>query len=291
MQGLQLISLGLLRTNSVVYLEKPPYLYSLRTFQSFGMQLAGISLDEEGINVEELLIRHKQKKGSMVFTIPTFHNPTGNVMTAERRKTLIQACESEQLPIIEDDVYREVWFEDEPPLPLKAFDKNGLVLYICSMSKNLSPGLRIGWVAGPKQVIDRLADIKMQTDYSSSSFSQYLGAELLASGQYEIHNKNLRKKAKARRDIALKALDKHFRNIASWNVPAGGYFIRLRLNKGVSMFELFIKALKRKILIYPGDLYEFHSNQHIRISYSYVSIEEIECSIKILAALIAEQVI
>ncbi|WP_240626033.1 PLP-dependent aminotransferase family protein [Kurthia gibsonii] len=106
LQALQIISIGLLHKNSVIYVEKPSYLYSLRTFQSFGMQPSGIKMDDEGIEIKDLLERHKRRKGEMLFTIPTFQNPTGSVMSLERRKILIDACNNERLPIIEDDVYR-----------------------------------------------------------------------------------------------------------------------------------------------------------------------------------------
>jgi GntR family transcriptional regulator, regulator for abcA and norABC len=289
LQALQLISLGLLHAGSVVYLEKPSYLYSLRTFQSFGMQLSGVPLDEEGLDIQELLTRHKRKKGSMLFSMPTFHNPTGNVMSLQRREFLINVAATERLPIIEDDVYRELWFDEQPPLPLKSLDKNGLVLYVGGMSKNLCPGLRIGWIAGPEQVIARLADLKMQTDYGTSSLSQCVAAELFASGLYGEHNERQRKKVKLRRDIALAAINKYFAGIATWNIPMGGYFIWLQLNAGISMYELFVKALKRKILIHPGDLYEFHANRHIRISYSNASPSELEYGIMVLSELVAEQ--
>ena len=289
LQGLQLISLGLLNANSVIYLEKPSYLYSLRIFQSLGMQLSGIPLDEEGINIQELLTRHKHKKGAMLFSIPTFHNPTGNVMSLNRRKMLASVCATEQLPIIEDDVYRELWFEEEPPPPLKAFDKNGHVLYLGGMSKNLSPGLRIGWIVGPEQVIGRLSDIKMQTDYGSSSLSQNVATELLGSGLYYEHNDMMRKNVKTRRNVAITALNEYFTGLATWKIPTGGYFIWLKLNIGISMYELFVKALNRKILIFPGDLFEHHSNQYIRISYSYAALNEIEYGIKILSELVAKQ--
>lgn len=290
LQALQLISLGLLHTNSVVYVEKPSYLYSLRTFQSLGMQLSGIKLDEEGIEIKELIDRHRRRKGAMLFTIPTFQNPTGSVMSLERRKTLVDACDRERLPIIEDDVYRELWFDEQPPQPIKAFDNNGLVLYTGGISKNLSPGLRIGWIVGSEKVIERLADIKMQTDYGTSSLSQSVTTELFSSGLYYQHNDIMRKNVKLRRDVALEALKKYFTGIGTWNIPRGGYFIWLKLNEGISMYQLFTKALSRKILVHPGDLYEFHSDQYLRISYSYASLNEIDYGIKTLSELVAEQI-
>ena len=289
LQALQLISHGLLYKGSMVYLEKPSYLYSLRIFQSSGFRLSGIPLDEEGISIKELLTCQKQNKGSMLFLIPTFHNPTGNVMSLERRKQLVKLCEAEHLPIIEDDVYRELWFDNQPPNPLKAFDKNELVLYIGGISKNLSPGLRIGWIAGPEQVIARLADIKIQMDDGSSAISQYIASELFTSGLYYEHNIEMRKNVKMRRDVTLAALNKYFTDIATWSIPVGSYYVWLKLNTSISMYKLFIKALKKKILIHPGDLYEFRSNRYIRISYSYASLSEIEYAIKTLSELVAEQ--
>jgi GntR family transcriptional regulator of abcA and norABC len=129
----------------------------------------------------------------------------------------------------------------------------------------------------------------MQSDYGSSSLSQNVAAELFASGLYEEHNENLRKKVKVRRDTALTALSKHFSEIATWNIPKGGYFIWLKINYPISMYQLFVKALSRKVLIHPGDLYEFHLNQHIRISYSYATLAEIGQGIKILSELVLEQ--
>ena len=100
----------------------------------------------------------------LLYTIPCFHNPTGTTMTENCRKNILAVCQKEQLPIIEDDVYRELWHDTPPPLPLKALEKEGLVLYLGSLAQSLSPGLRIGWIVGPEPVIERLADIKMQND-------------------------------------------------------------------------------------------------------------------------------
>lgn len=144
LQALQLISVGILHRGATIFLEKPSYLSSLHIFQSTDMRLFGIPLDEAGIR-PELITQHKRRQnGALLYTIPSFHNPTGTLMTAARRQQLLQVCEKEQLPIIEDDVYGELWLDEPGPQPLKVYDKNGLVLYLGSLSKTLSPGLRIG---------------------------------------------------------------------------------------------------------------------------------------------------
>jgi len=286
LQGLQLITLGLLHRGSVVFLEKPSYLSSLRLFRSSGMLLSRIDMDSEGIDVKSLIMRNNEKRGAMLFTIPTFQNPTGKVMSIERRKELVHECKKMRLPIVEDDVYRELWYSNEPPPPIKAYDQNGTVLYVGSMSKNYCPGLRIGWVVGDEQVIDRLADIKMQFDYGSSSLSQWLASQIFKGGHYYAHNEQLRANAKLRRDTTLFALEKYFSGISTWNIPDGGYYIWLRLNNPVSMNALFTRALNQNILINPGNIYEFHSSQHIRISFSYASLDDIVLGLERLAKII-----
>lgn len=276
LQALQLISIGLLQRGSTILLEKPSYLYSLNVFQSAGMRLFGLPLDENGIQTRTIREQKKRQNASLLYTIPTFHNPTGILMSEEKRKELIDVCELEQLPIIEDDVYRELWFDTPPPPSLKSMDKNGLVLYLGSMSKTLSPGLRIGWVVGPEPVIERLADIKMQTDYGSSSLSQWTVAEWLSSGFYHQHLEKVREELKMRREIMLDVLNKHFSDIATWGVPKGGFYIWLRLLPSISIRQLFEKTLERGILLNPGNVYDQHATQYLRISYAYSPVTELD---------------
>lgn len=280
LQALQLISIGLLRRGSTVLTESPSYLHSLHLFQSAGMKLHGVPMDQQGIRAQAIAAYKKQYKGAILYTIPSFHNPTGIVMSEGRRKDVLQVCEDERLPLIEDDVYRDLWMDAPPPAPLKANDRNGNVLYIGSMSKSVSPGLRIGWIIGPEPVIDRLADIKMQVDYGSSSLSQWAAGEWLASGLYERQLYMIRKQLAIRRNAAIQALTNDFQDVASWDVPTGGFYIWLRLQEPVPMRELFETALQEGVLLNPGHLYDRNASQSIRLSYSYASLEEIETGIR-----------
>ncbi len=240
------------------------------------MNLFGIPMDNEGIVTDTIGRLKKQHNGALLYTIPAFHNPTGILMSSQRRTELLNVCQIERLPIIEDDVYGDLWFEGSPPIPLKAMDNQGLVLYVGSMSKTLGPGLRIGWVIGPEPVIDRLSDIKMQTDYGASSLSLYAVAEYLSSGLYDQHLKKIRGELKFRRDFTVAILHKYFKDIATWNKPDGGFYIWLSINKQISMRGLFEKALKAGILLNPGNVYDRNDQQHLRLSYSYASLQQIE---------------
>lgn len=285
LQAIQLIALSLLQPGSTVFLEKPSYLYSLNIFQSVGIRRCGIGLDREGIRVDEIANQKPKHRQSILYTIPSFHNPTGIVMSEARRKALLKVCQHEKIPIVEDDVYRELWVDEPPPLPIKSFDKTGAGLYIGSVSKTLSPGLRIGWLVGPETVIDRLSDIKMQTDYGASSLAQHVVAKWFETGEYRAHNEELRHELTRRRNVALEAIQKHFTGLADWDIPKGGYYIWLRFNEPIRMNHLFDLALEKGILAYPGYLYDRSLMNCLRISYSYAPIPDMEIGIATLADL------
>ena len=283
LQGLQLISVCMLKRGSRVYTEAPTYLKSLQIFQSAGMNLCGIPMDEEGIkywNIKGASI------DSLLYTIPTHHNPTGLVMSEERRKALLSFCQKNCLPVLEDDAYGQLWFEEKPPKAIKASDKTGSVIYLGTVSKTMAPGLRIGWVVGPEAVVQRLGDVKMQTDYGASSVSQWMMTELLTSGDYDIYLDDLRRELKGRRDNALAALRRNFNDMATWNRPSGGFYIWLRLNKEVPIDKVFHEALQHGLLLNPGNIYDYIENHAIRISYAYADPEDMTKAIEILASIV-----
>ncbi|MDE1376706.1 PLP-dependent aminotransferase family protein, partial [Bacillus licheniformis] len=171
------------------------------------MGMAGLQMDEEGLIPERIKMTPNMRTKAILYTNPCFQNPTGVLMSKKRREGILAFSEQHLRPIIEDDIYRELWIDAPPPAPMKAMDKNGRVLYIGSFSKTLSPGLRIGWIVGPEPVIERLSDIKMQTDYGSSSLSQRVAAEWLTSGLYQKHLENVREQLKIRRSFVLHVLE------------------------------------------------------------------------------------
>ena len=286
LQALQLLSLSILHKRSVIIHERPSYIYSLRIFQSAGMHLVGAPLDAEGIRPDAVAALKAAKGGALLYTIPCFHNPTGITMSEQRRKDLLDTCTDIRLPIIEDDAYRDLWYFTPPPLPLKSRDPSGMVLLMGTMSKALCPGLRIGWIAGAAAVIERLADIKMQTDYGASSVSQAITAEWLTSGKYEEYLRYIRGQLVIRRDLALRALEKYFSDIAQWPIPDGGFFIWLQLKVQVPVHMLFETALAEGLLCNPGTIYDYQAVQYIRLSYAYIPIDAIEPAFARLSAII-----
>ncbi|AHC44322.1 MULTISPECIES: PLP-dependent aminotransferase family protein [Bacillus] len=288
LQALQLISMGLLQRGSTVYLDQPSYLYSLHVFQSAGMKLTGVPMDHDGILPEHIRMARGERGRAILYTNPCFQNPTGILMSKKRREEILAASENTQLPIIEDDIYRELWIDEIPPDPIKTIDKNGHVLYIGSLSKTLSPGLRIGWIVGPEPVIERLSDIKMQTDYGSSSLSQRVAAEWFISGEYQQHLEQVRSQLKVRRELALSVLETHLKDVATWNIPKGGFFVWVKILPSISMKLLYTKALSKGILLNLGRIYAEEKGNYIRLSYAYASLEDLQKGIYELGLMIKE---
>ncbi|MEW4368293.1 PLP-dependent aminotransferase family protein [Paenibacillus kandeliae] len=286
LQALQLIAVGLLARPSSILAEAPSYIQSVRVFQSAGISVHGVDMDHQGIQSTSLQQQIALHHPGLLYTIPTFHNPTGIVMSPSRRNELLELCRSQSLPLIEDDVYRELWLDEPSPPPLKAKDTDGNILYLGSLSKMMTPGIRVGWIIAAEPVIQRLADIKMQTDYGSSGFSQYVATRWFADGHHQRHCDWLRSELRKRRTQLLSLLDRYFGDVAQWSVPSGGFYIWLELPAHVSVHRLFHLSLKEGILINPGYIYDRQAAHHIRLSYAYATMEQLEHSLNILRRLV-----
>jgi Transcriptional regulators containing a DNA-binding HTH domain and an aminotransferase domain (MocR family) and their eukaryotic orthologs len=161
-----------------------------------------------------------------------------------------------------------------------------MVIYLGTVSKTLAPGLRIGWVVAPKPIVQRLSDVKMQIDYGASSLSQWTLTEFLNSGMYDKYLEKLKNELKNRRDKALKSLEKYFSELASWDRPTGGFYIWLTFNKNIKIERLFEAAIKEKILLNPGDIYDFKENHSLRLSFAYVDSDEFDKAVHILSQIV-----
>ncbi len=286
LQALHLISIGILSVNSTVFVERFSYIKSLRVLQSAKVNVVEVPMDNEGLIPSMIRSEKKQGKTTMLYTIPTFHNPTGITMSKKRRIALLEWCSLNQLPIIEDNAYSDLWFDEVPPPSLKSLDANGTVLYLDTLSKTFCPGFRIGWLIGPEPVVSHLGDIKMQVDYGANSIAQWAINDLISSGAYDIHLENLRTKLRNRRDHMLSLLEKYFSGLATWKIPNGGFYIWLKLQKNISTTKIFDMAIKENILINPGSVYDGSENSFIRLSYSYCTFEEMDYALSKLSKII-----
>lgn len=219
-------------------------------------------------------------KEKALYIEPSFNNPTGQSISEQIREDMVDYSRTHNIPIIEDDIYRDIWFDEQPIRPLKSLDANNNVVHISSFSKSIAPAIRIGWAIASEKVIEQLTDIRMQIDYGSSILSQMVVYELLKSGDYDRHVAKFRNVLKEKRDYMLKILDDGFSEIAHWEIPEGGFFIWLNFNENINVKKLFSELIdKEKILINPGFIYGSEENT-IRLSYAFESRENIKYALE-----------
>lgn len=290
-QALHLISVGMLKRGDYIYSESPSYIRSLQIFDSNGVGIDWVPMDEEGLSSRSIKSKHRglKTKPRLLYTIPNFQSPMGITMSAERRKDLLRFCQNERLPIIEDDAYGGLYFDGPPPPSLKSMDKSGMVLYMGTLSTILAPGLRVGWVVGAESVISRLSDIKMQIDYGASSLSQAIACKFLKDFDYEAYLVGVRNTIKSKRDHMIKELDQHLSDYAVWKEPKGGVHLWLTFNRKIDLWQLFKDAISEKLIIAPGYIYELGKSQSIRLTYSYSDFGEISQGIQILKRAVQKQ--
>lgn len=271
-QALHLLSLCLLSPGDAVAMEGPSYFYSLPLFISAGLRLYRLPMDDAGVLPEQIRFLHQKHKIRMVFVNPTYHNPTGIVWSESRRRQVLEICQELRLPLVEDDAYGALTLHGraKPPLPIKAIDKSGVVLYVNSMSKTVAPGLRIGWLAGPRSVIERLADAKQQMDFGTSSISQQLAASFLDGASWSTQMERLSSYLLEQRQTMLDALEKEAGDFLSWNDPEGSFHFWCRLHRPLDEEELLEAMIREGVVCTPGSVYGAEAGW-LRLTYSWES--------------------
>ncbi|NIK67252.1 PLP-dependent aminotransferase family protein [Paenibacillus sp. BK720] len=277
-QSLYLITQCLLSPGDAIAIENPSYCYSLPMFQSAGIRLFGLPVNEDGVDPEKIRAFYKQHRIRMVFLNPNFQNPTGTVMSAERKAEVLNCCEQLGIPVVEDDPFSLTSFDDAAPPPIKAIDRNGSVLYIGSLSKVAASGLRIGWMAAPHAVIRRLSDARQQMDFGLSLFPQWIAAHLLESSSLAPHLERLRDSLLLRRDIMAGALHRELGNEVSFELPRGGLNLWCKINNTVKDYRLLNNGINNGVLFIPGSVFGADPG-YVRLSYARSSIDDIEAGV------------
>lgn len=251
-QGVDYAARTFVSPGDVVVMEDPTYLGALNIFREAGARVIGVPIDQEGMRMDVLENVMSRYRPRIIYTLPTFQNPSGCVMSLERRMKLLDLSYKYMVPIIEDDPYGELRYEGQAIPSLCALDKQGYVIYLSTFSKVLFMGARLGWVVAPRQVIDRFAQLKQLTDLHASSVSQLLMREYLEYGDYTSHRKRVRAAYEKRRNV----MDKVLREMAPaglcWQVPLGGLYIWCQLPKGVRHDHLMEQAARHGVAYVPG---------------------------------------
>jgi GntR family transcriptional regulator, regulator for abcA and norABC len=251
-QALHLVVQCLLKPGDAVALEDPSYTYNLPIFKSAGIKPYFLSVDKDGINPDELLTLHKKHRIKMIFLNPSFQNPTGTLLQEKQRKAILEISSEHGIPVVEDDPYSLTSFTGEEVTTLKSMDIHGNVLYISSLSKIVASGLRIGWIIGPKPVIERLSDAKQQIDFGHASFTQWIANDFLESESFHSHINSLVKELEKRRDQIVNSLNFYLKEQVEFSIPQGGIHLWCRIKKDFNEMQLLEESIKRGVMYVPG---------------------------------------
>ena len=282
-QGLDLVAKILIDGGSKILVETPTYLGALQAFTPMEPAVVSVASDDEGVVVDDLVA--KAKDARFIYLLPNFQNPTGRSMSETRRAAVSAAAAQAGLPIIEDNPYGELWFDEEPPLPLSARNPEGCI-YLGSFSKVLAPGLRLGFLVAPKHIYPKLLQAKQAVDLHTPSFTQRMVAEVLKGNFLDRHVPTIRALYKSQRDAMLVALQREMAGLdVQWNTPAGGMFLWARLPEGMSAVNLLPQAVERGVAFVPGAaFYADHADARtLRLSFVTASVEQINIGVKALA--------
>lgn len=273
-QGIGLIGRFLLKPGDEVIVEVPTYLGAIQTFRALGARIIGIPTDNEGIRVDLLESVLARRQPRFIYTLPTFQNPTGVVMSAERRRRLLLLARRYQIPILEDDAYGELYFEGAATQPLKAQDTHGNVLYLSTYSKILAPGLRVAWLAAPEPVIERLSMHKQVFDLNTNAFGQWLVNEILQHGLLDDHLATLRHCYKHKLALMLEAIATYWPEGIRVYQPKGGMHLWCRLPGDMRARTLLRESANEKVTFLIGEPFHVDGGGHHYIRLSFASPEE-----------------
>jgi DNA-binding transcriptional MocR family regulator len=272
----------------VVAIESPAYFGIFNIVQSLGLKIVEIpSTPADGLDLAFLAEAIPEQNIKACLFVPTFSNPTGYCMSNNCKKELVELLAKHQIPLIEDDIYGEMYFGKTRPRTCKSFDQQGLVLLCTSVSKSLAAGYRVGWCL-PGKFKKQVIHIKLMQSLSSASPTQAAIAHFFETGRYDLHMRNLRKALHTQCLRYTQAIAEYFPPDIKVSRPAGGYVLWIELNKKTDAFELYEQALKHNISISPGQIFSTDSRftHFIRISFGNPYNDTIDESLKTLGKLI-----
>jgi 2-aminoadipate transaminase len=290
-QALDLVGKVLLDPGDVVAVEAPAYVGALSAFGVYEPRFLQVDLDDDGMIVEQLeeaLLRGERPK--FVYTVPNFHNPAGVTMSRARREQLVALCREARIPIVEDNPYGMLRFEGEPLPTLRSLDRQN-VIYLGTVSKVFSPGVRVGWAVAEPGVLQRLVLAKEAADLCGSQFTMLVTERYFGGELWRRNLGALVQTYRSRRDAMLTALEEHFPSDATWTKPSGGFFVWVTLPDYFDTAALLAAAVDRKVAYVPGTGFypDGRGRPQMRLCFSYPTEERIAEGIRRLGELLADE--
>ncbi len=284
--SLQLIFQAFLTKEDVIAAESPTYSMLIPLIKYYGCKILEIPVNENGMDIEVFRKYLQQYTVKMIYTMPTFHNPTAVTMPQNRREELLSLCEKHKVIIVEDSIEEEMKYFGKVHLPIKSIDTQGMVIYLGSFSKILAPGFRLGWIIADKECIRQLTALKTIFDLSTNTFSQIMIHRFCKSGYYELHIRKVLREFRKRMKVTLKALKTHMPpDKVTWMEPLGGFLIWLKLNIKTNKVDIEEHFQKYGVKVTDGKSFFYSpTNEYfMRISISKSNELEIEEGIKRMA--------
>jgi 2-aminoadipate transaminase len=296
-QVIDLVCKTLIDPGDVIVAEGPTYPGAVPTFSAYEADVVQIEMDADGMRIDLLedtldRLEREGRTPKFIYTVPTFQNPAGVTMALDRRRRLVRLAAERELLVLEDNPYGLLRFEGEPLPPLYALDRGEYVIYLGTFSKILSPGLRLGWTAAPRPVLEKLNLGKQGADLCSSTFGQHFVVEYFSQRNWADLLGRLRGLYRRRRDAMLEALAECFPAEATWTRPAGGLFIWATLPSYIDTTDLLARALREHVAFVPGRaaFLDGRGGDSMRLNFSGARESELEEGIARIGKVINEQV-
>lgn len=296
-QGLDLVSKVLLNPGDTLIVELPSYLAALNAFRSYGGEMAGIPMDDEGMQIdilEETLtkLKNDRKKVKFIYTISNFQNPAGVTMSLARRKKILEVAKKYEVFILEDNPYDKLRFEGEPIPSIYSLDNEGYVISLGTFSKILCPGLRLAWILGNNEIIEKLVIMKQATDLCTTVLNQLIAYEYCCQNDIDKNIESNVEIYRRKRNGMLEALDKYFPVEVTWTKPQGGFFVFATLPEYIDTGEMFKEAIEENVAYVPGGPFfaDGKGQNTMRLSFCFPSVEDIDEGIKRLGKIIKKRI-
>jgi len=299
-QGLDLVARVLLDPGDVVLVELPTYTGAITAFRNVQAELAGIRQERDGIDLQDLertcdMLAGTGRRVRFLYLVPNFQNPTGLLIGLEKRQQLLEWAARRDLLIVEDDPYRELYFEDAATeadvRPLRADDREGRVIYLSSFSKTLAPGFRVAWIEAPAPLAAKLEMAKQAEDLLTGSLDQRIVHEAYRRGVLQRQIPLLRRHYQHKRDVMAEALRRHLGGEVHWPPPKGGFFLWVTLPRGLNAEKMTRRAIHHGVIYVAGEAFfaDGSGQNLIRLSFSAPPPDDIRAGVERLAAAIAEE--
>jgi 2-aminoadipate transaminase len=300
-QGLDLVARVLLDPHDVMLVELPTYTGAIMAFRNSQAELVGVRQEADGIELADLddtyvRLQREGRRVRVLYLVPNFQNPTGLLIGLDKRRALLAWAERHDILIVEDDPYRDLYFEDSATVadvrPIRADDTSGRVIYMSSFSKTLAPGYRVAWIEAPEPIAEKFEVAKQAADLSVGTLDQRIVYEACRRGILDRQAPMLRAHYQHKRDVMIAALQREIPEGVTWPAPRGGFFLWATLPEAVDADAMIPRAVDHGVIYVSGDAFYVNGSgqQQIRLSFSAPTPERIEEGVRRLARTIREEI-